>query len=78
VIVSSVQGVYFFKIPYIGYLMNFIRTKLGWFLAIIIPAAAIVGFLVKDIIKETFKDEKKTQNTKNVNPAVKQEETVKS
>ena len=78
VIVSSVQGVYLFKIPYIGYVMNFLRTKLGWFLAIIIPAAAIVGFLVKDIIKETFKDEKKTQNIKDVNPAIKREETGKS
>ena len=78
VIVSSVQGVYLFKIPYIGYVMNFLRTKLGWFLAIIIPAAAIVGLLVKDILKETFKDEKKTRNSKDANPAVKQEETVKS
>ncbi|MDO8715220.1 MAG: signal peptidase I [Dehalococcoidales bacterium] len=78
VVISNVQGVYLFKIPYIGYAMNFVRTKLGWFLAIIIPAAAIVGLLVKDILKETFKDEKKTQNSKDANPAVKQEETVKS
>ena len=76
--VSSVQGVYLFKIPYIGYVMNFLRTKLGWFLAIIIPAAGIVGLLVKDILKEAFRDEKKTANNGEVKSTVQQNETEKS
>ena len=34
---SQVKGVYMMKIPYIGYLTSFIRTKTGWYIAIIIP-----------------------------------------
>jgi len=51
---SSVRGVYLFKIPYVGYVTSFIQTKLGWFLSIIIPAALLVGWLAKDIVKEAF------------------------
>jgi signal peptidase len=54
--VSDVQGVYLFKVPYVGYATNFIRTKLGWFLAIIVPATVLVGWLVKDIVKEAFSE----------------------
>ena len=32
VTLSDVRGVYLFKITYVGYLTNFVRTKLGWFL----------------------------------------------
>ncbi len=52
VTISDVQGVYLFKIPYIGYLADFVRTRLGWFLVIILPAAALVAFLIWDIFKE--------------------------
>lgn len=62
VTLSDISGVYLFKIPYIGYLANFIRTKLGWFLVIILPATALVAFLIRDIIKEAWrKPEKETQ-----------------
>ncbi|MBA7588482.1 hypothetical protein ES708_30540 [subsurface metagenome] len=62
VTLSDVSGVYLFKIPYIGYLADFIRTKLGWFLVIILPATALVAFLIRDIIKEAWrKPEKETQ-----------------
>ena len=57
---SDVLGVYLFKIPYVGYLTNFVQTKLGWFLMIIIPAALLVAWLVKDILKEAFRNEPKT------------------
>jgi len=53
--ISDVIGTYLFKIPYIGYLPYFARTRLGWFLLILLPAAVLVGLLVKDIIKEAFK-----------------------
>lgn len=53
---SDVVGIYLFKIPYVGYMTSFIRTKLGWFLMIIVPAAFLVGWLVKDILKEAFND----------------------
>jgi len=52
VTMSEIRGIYLFKIPYVGYLSNFMRTKLGWFLAIITPALILVAFLIKDIVKE--------------------------
>ena len=54
VTLSDVSGVYLFKIPYVGYLTHFIHTKLGWFLTIIIPAALLVCWLAKDIVKEAL------------------------
>ncbi len=53
---DTVRGVYLFKIPYWGYVINFIQTKTGWFLAIVIPAALLILWLVKDIVKEAFSD----------------------
>ncbi len=78
VTLTDVKGVYLFRIPFIGYGMNFIQSKLGWFLTIIIPAAAIVGFLIKDIVKEAFKDEKKTANIGEVKPVMEQNDKQKS
>ena len=51
---TDVRGIYLFKIPYVGYAVNFIQTKVGWFLTIIIPGALLVLWLVKDIVKEAF------------------------
>lgn len=55
--VSQVLGIYFFKIPFVGYLVAFIRSKLGWFLTILFPTAALLGLLIKDIIKEALTPE---------------------
>ncbi len=60
---SQVKSRYLFKIPYVGYLTSFVRTRLGWFLAIILPAIALVGFIVKDIIKEALKNETASKYT---------------
>jgi len=35
---------------------SFVQTKLGWFLAIIIPGALLVGWLAKDIVKAALSD----------------------
>jgi signal peptidase len=51
VALNQIQGIYIFKVPYIGYVTSFIQTKQGWFLAIIIPAMLLVGLIVKDIVK---------------------------
>jgi len=48
------KSIYLFKIPYIGYLSYFIRTKLGWFLLIIVPLYHFCLIII-EIIKETFK-----------------------
>lgn len=50
--VSDVAGVYLFKVPYMGYLANFIGTKVGWFLVIIVPAMLLVALLIRDIVRE--------------------------
>ena len=56
VVMSDVRGIYLFKIPYVGFVTTFVRTKIGWFLTIIIPAALLVGWLAKDIVKEALSD----------------------
>ena len=58
---SDVRGVYLFRIPGMGYAQNFIRTKLGWLLVVIIPAAVLVAFLIRDIRKKLRESEKVAQ-----------------
>ena len=52
VTLSDVRGVYLFKLPYLGYVADFIGTRFGWFLVIILPATALVALLIWDIFKE--------------------------
>jgi len=54
---SQVRGIVFFRIPYVGYLSSYIRTRNGWFLAIILPAVILVLLIVKDIVKEALESE---------------------
>lgn len=54
--ISDVRGIYLFKIPFVGYLLNFIHSKIGWFLMIIIPGALLVLWITKDILKEAFSE----------------------
>lgn len=65
---SDVKGVYLFKIPYVGYISDFIRTKLGWLLVIILPATVLVALLLRDIFKELRKDSEKVTQKKEVMP----------
>jgi signal peptidase len=51
---SQVMGLYLFKIPKLGYLSAFIHTRTGWFLLIILPAAVLEAFIIKEIIKEAL------------------------
>ena len=48
----DVKGSYICHIPYIGLVSNFIKTKTGWFLCVILPATCLLGFIIKDIVKE--------------------------
>jgi signal peptidase len=48
----DVKGSYIFHIPYIGLVSNFIQTKTGWLLCVILPAICLLGFIIKDIVKE--------------------------
>ena len=51
---SQVSGIYLFKVPYVGYLSSFMRTRLGWLLVVIIPGMVLVALLIKDIVKEAL------------------------
>lgn len=62
--VTSVTGTYLFKIPYLGYVSNFMRTKTGWFVVVIIPAFLFVAYLIKEILKEAFRKDEKYADTK--------------
>ena len=65
---SDVRGVYLFKIPYIGYVSSFVQTKVGWFLAIVIPATALVALLIRSIYKELRSDSEKVARKREVMP----------
>ena len=55
---SQVSGIYLFKIPAVGYAINFLKSRDGWFLGIIVPAILLVGWICVDIIKEALRKEK--------------------
>lgn len=64
---DDVLGKVIFKIPYIGYLQQFLTTKFGWILVIVIPSLFIVAgdvvkvaklIIVKDDTKEKSVDDK--------------------
>ena len=48
---NDVRGVYMFKIPGIGYFQNFIRTRPGWVVLIIVPTGVLVALLIREIRK---------------------------
>ncbi len=64
--ISSVQGVYMFKIPYVGYVTSFVQTKTGWLLVVLVPTAVLVLWLVKDIVKEALKPDSPEPDEKNL------------
>jgi signal peptidase I len=49
--ISSVIGVTFFTIPYLGYLLSFVRQPLGLLLVILVPSLFIIAFELKGILK---------------------------
>jgi signal peptidase I len=54
---SQVSGIYLFRIPAFGYAINFLKSRNGWFLGIIVPAILLVGWICIDIIKEALRKE---------------------
>ena len=68
VTMSQVRGIYLFRIPYIGYVSSFIRTRLGWFLVIVIPAAALVALLIRQMRRELRKKAEEVAREKEVMP----------
>jgi signal peptidase len=54
----DVKGAYIARIPYIGNLNAFIRTRTGWFIAIILPAVFLLTLITREIVREALKKEK--------------------
>ncbi len=49
---SQVVGAYLFKIPKLGYLVNFMQTRLGWYLVVILPTLIVLALIFIEIGKE--------------------------
>ncbi len=52
---SDVVGEPVFRIPYLGYLIFFLRQPLGWLICVIIPAVWIIVDEIKKIVTEVKK-----------------------
>jgi signal peptidase len=48
----DVKGSYLFHVPYIGLVSNFIRTKTGWLVTVIVPTLVLLMFIIVEIVKE--------------------------
>jgi signal peptidase len=48
----DIEGCYIFHIPYVGLISNFLKTRIGWFVCVILPATCLLGFIVRDIVRE--------------------------
>ena len=49
----DVQGVFVFKVPYLGFLSSFVRTSLGWSVLVILPAVLLIGYFVRDMFRRS-------------------------
>lgn len=49
---SDVQGRYLFRVPYLGFVSNFIRTPTGWAVLVILPATVLVGWIVWEMFRK--------------------------
>ena len=60
VAMSDIKGTYLFHIPGAGYAVNFLQTRTGWFLCVLLPTFLLVVWIVIEILKEAFKKEEST------------------
>lgn len=54
---ASVVGKVIFDVPYLGYLAAFVKTPLGFLLAIVLPGLAIIGLELKNLWQVVLKKE---------------------
>jgi len=50
---ADVEGVFVFKVPYLGFLSSFVRTSVGWGVLVILPAVLLIGYFMRDILKRS-------------------------
>ena len=64
---SKVLGRVLFDLPYLGYLSQFIRTRQGWFLIVIIPAAILILMEVVGILKIIWSGDQQKSRERSTN-----------
>jgi len=67
---ASVVGKVIFDVPYLGYLATFVKTRLGFLLAIFLPGLAIIGLELKNMWQVVLKKEKARANPQAESKAV--------
>jgi signal peptidase len=68
---SDVVGKYVFRVPYLGYLIGYIKTLPGLILIIVIPATIIVYEESRNIRKAILEMREKRKKEKNIDIKVK-------
>ena len=63
---SNVLGKVVVKLPKVGYVQQFLVTKTGWIIAIVLPAFGIIIYDILKIFKAAFKKTKKIEETEEV------------
>jgi len=58
---KDVEGKVLFSIPYLGYLVNFIRKPIGFILIIILPAAIVISDEIRKIYAEVKNKKEKIE-----------------
>jgi signal peptidase len=58
VLASAVVGKVIFDIPYLGYLADFVKTRLGFILTIFLPGLAIIGLELRSLWQGVLKKDK--------------------
>jgi signal peptidase len=53
--VDSIVGMHLFSIPRLGFFVNFVQSRTGWFLCILLPTFLLVVWIVIEILKEAFR-----------------------
>lgn len=58
---STIHGIYLFRVPLAGYVLLFLQTNTGWALLVIVPAVLITEYLIRQIWHEVKKKKRQRQ-----------------
>lgn len=54
---SQIVGIQRWRVPYYGYISNFVRTPVGVVLLVIVPGVALIGLEIRKLIKAVMEEE---------------------
>jgi signal peptidase len=66
VTLKQIKGKYITRFPYLGYLVSFLRTTLGFVLFIVVPGTIVIYEEIKQLIEYINNKEKNKKNEKNI------------